>query len=92
MYIPPTAKECPAPFIFSQAIVTNCPPTCGATDMSYMRDRCSTMPHAGCTCPPGLLRLNNTCVEAEDCQCMGDDGRYYNKDEMIDSVDNCLKW
>ena len=42
--------------------------------------------------PPGMARINQTCVHPEDCQCRADNGRYYDRGQQIMSGDRCRVW
>ena len=87
-----SAKSCDNGKVYQPNVMTNCPLTCGMSDKSYFAQSCKTDGHASCECPAGLFKQNGTCVQAEDCQCKGDDQRYYNKGDVIRSSDNCLQW
>ncbi|CAL1541268.1 unnamed protein product, partial [Lymnaea stagnalis] len=82
-------KTCNPPFIFNGLITNRCPLTCGASMYSYTRSSCQSQPFGGCECPAGQARINNTCVAPQDCQCKGDDGRFYDHGKEIVSGDHC---
>jgi hypothetical protein len=82
-------KKCKDPFIFNGLMTNRCPPTCGWSKESYAKDSCKVTPFAGCECPAGKARINNTCVMPDKCQCRADNGRYYNRGEKIMSTDRC---
>ncbi|XP_076452509.1 mucin-6-like [Babylonia areolata] len=84
-------KTCPEGKVYEAVIHTNCPLTCGKSAKSYFHESCKTDGHAGCVCPHGKARINDTCLEPAQCQCVGDDNRYYNIDDTIQSADKCLK-
>ena len=94
--IPPpfldSAKTCDNDKVYQPNVMTNCPLTCGMSAKSYFAQSCKTDGHAGCECPAGLFKQNGICVEADACQCKGDDQKYYNKGNVIRSSDNCLEW
>ncbi|CAL1541258.1 unnamed protein product, partial [Lymnaea stagnalis] len=82
-------KTCNPPYQFNGMITNKCPLTCGQSFVSYTRSTCQSQPYGGCECPSGLARINNTCVEPENCQCKGENGRFYNNGEKVDSLDHC---
>ncbi|XP_070204533.1 mucin-2-like isoform X2 [Littorina saxatilis] len=84
-------KTCDNGKVYMPNVHTNCPLTCGKSAMSYFAESCKTDGHAGCECPVGKARQNGTCVDPTECQCIGDDRRFYNKGSNIQSSDKCFE-
>ncbi|GFR95195.1 von Willebrand factor [Elysia marginata] len=86
-------KQCPPPYVFTGNMLRKCPITCGVSPVTYTRPECqSSLPFAGCECPQGKARLNDTCVAPGDCQCVAENGRFYHNGAAIVSGDHCHSW
>ena len=73
-------------------MTNKCPLTCGWSKYAYAKASCKTAPFDGCECPSGMARINNTCVQPNDCQCKAENGKFYNRNEKILSTDRCRVW
>nr|KAG5713212.1 hypothetical protein BaRGS_007739 [Batillaria attramentaria] len=85
------SKTCENGMVYTPMVPTACPLTCGMPKKQYESEACRSDGHAGCVCPRGMFLLRGACVLPNDCECMGDDQKYYKNGEVIRSSDKCLE-
>ncbi|KRT80048.1 hypothetical protein AMK59_6839, partial [Oryctes borbonicus] len=66
---------------------SNCPETC--EDIQGIQKQCEEMPVEGCFCPPGKVKLNDTCVTPNECLTCDDEGHHPGDTWQKDSCTNC---